>query len=705
MTEVFEPVIKGASSYKSDGVNHSRQWSNLARYLESDFVGAAQISDGAVGDAQLADGSIHDAKIFDVSVSKLTDGTFNAVGTMAGAWVADKVRFDATGIVQTNEDGASVLVRLSADGSLPFFRGQVEALGLLVENDFVLRGANNLMEAGSTIRMGGAATGQSVGNPGAAPGLAVQRDTFEMDSLPFGRQPNGIFYDATNTSWWVAFQGERTAGPSIDEYDNDAPKTLLRSLEIAGADKIYGVCRLNTRVYVLVRKTGDQKTWIRTYSQSSLSFLGERRVADVVPGGTLRGQPAFGTNGTTVFVVDLNGSGNVRFHEFTESDIPVFSSTTVSSGTGNPDFEPDGSTLLTDFASAESGWWVSVMPTSRTGGQSGLFRVHKWNTSGVYQQNTFFENGENLRGIAHDGSVFYTLGDEHVIVHTNWTWTTESAKYWIAYTYVDDNGSASVGARPLGAGDFETTKSPSASVTMPKRAKLRCSAAAVDTTLTGITHVGWYIERGATEPTLDYQADSVVTDGVATVRVVSDFTTDASPEAPPGSNTFPDSGSANYATFESSSGVPILRADGVPRCKAEYTAGGNVADVTSTYVRMGNEVKDTDGFHPSTTDALNATPDSTYNFTLPFAGQYLIVAYADWATNATGRRRILLDLNGSEYERANQLAVGGEATRHVASFVVDAAASDTLRFAVLQASGGALALNKFKASIVFLGPA
>lgn len=686
-----------------------RNFKAIEEYLESAHVGASQLEPGSVTTEAIAPGAVTDDKISDVSVSKLTDGQLSAVATIVGALVSGNLRWDAQGQVLTDADGG-VLFSLPSDVGVPFLRGQLEALGLLVENDFVLRGTNNLMEAGSAIRMGGAATGETVGNPAASPGLKVEWETTEF---PDQEPRHGLAWDATNTSWWTTTNPQQNfpladTPARVVEYDNDAGLTRLRSASISSAERVFGAVRVGTRVYVLFRNTTGGVI-LRTFSESTLEFIASVNVDNAIGGAGTHGWPCIGTDGSSIFICDLSGEGEgktVRFHEFTLADSPAFIATTTTSSTGNPTFD-SGVDRLVGFATAESNWWVASRRLSRTGDDPGE-QVEAWELNGVFRQNTKFLNGQSILGMTHDGTRFWTLGGSALVKHTNWKWTTESGKYHVAFTYVDDNSTVSVGSRPLGAGDFETKKSPSAAIAMQRRARLRCSAAAVDTALTGITHVGWYIERGASEPTLDYQADTAVTNGLVTVRVVEDFTTDASPEAPPSSNTFPSGAAGDFAEFIASGGEPILRGNGFSRCKVSYSAGGLITDAAARNVRFGTEVVDTDSYHPSTTDGLSGTPDSTYDITVPFAGQYLALAHGVFASNSTGRRRIGIGVNGASPASDREITIDGvtgEATKIVLSVVLDLAAGDDLRVEVFQNSGGTLALTSAKFSILFLGPA
>ena len=681
----FEPSVRGG--FEKDNAFHVRNLNAIKEHLLTAFVGSGQLADGAVTQGALGPGAVTDGAVTDVSVSKLISGIYTAIATLEGAWIAGNLRFDADGITLLDADGG-VLVSIPST-STPFLRGQLEALGLLIEGGLILRGVDNLMEPGARLILGGAGTGTTVGNPPTAPGWKIEWD---RSSWPTSGLRRGLFWDATNTSWWTTTNPVSGNPGGIHEFETGT-LAALRSLNVSGAEKFYGIVRTGTRVFALFLSTTGQ-VLIRAYAESTLTYLGQTNLA--FGAGPIHGEPGFGTDGTNLFIVDASSDAagaTLRFHKYTIADEPSFVSTTASSGAGNP--TATGSFVaVTGFVAAESKWWVSLQVAGLVN------RVEAFSTSAVYASNESFVNGGSLVGLAHDGTRFWTGDDAGIVKHTNWKWTTESAVYDVGYTYVDDNGAASVGARPLGAGDFETKSSPLSRLTMKRRAKLRVSAAAIDTA-TGITHVGWYVNRGNAAP--DYQADDAVTDELPTIHIFEDFTVDASPETAPSSNNFP-AGSSSFAVLETSTGTPLARGNGLPRVRCRYTAGANLADATITFIRFGTEDFDTDSFHPSTTDNLNATADSSYEFTLPFAGQYLVLVACEFASNGTGRRIVRLNLNGSLYEQDSMAAFTGGAARMSRAFWLDAAAGDKLTIAAFQSSGGLLALNEAKVGISLFGP-
>lgn len=686
----FSPVVKGG--FTADNAKHRKLLRYLGDYLDTAFVGSGQLVDGAVGSGALAPGAVTDLAVGDVGVGKLTSGELKAFVQMKGAIEAGLLKFTEDGMVILDSAGA-IQGRFPGDGSEPFLRGQFEALNLLVDGTgdrgFELRGPGHLMAAGSTMVMGGAATGTgTVGDPPAAPGLSMFWDK-EALGEPMGRR--GLHWDGTNTSWWT------TKGSTVYENDNDVAHTQLRSFNVNGVHELYGAVRVGTRIYVLFEHT-DGNMLLRTYSEATLANIQQRNVGFGI--GVVHGKPCIGYDGTNIVICDLDGAGSsqkLRFHKYTLADEPAYVSSVTSSGAGNPSsFSQLDS--ISGFALAETLWWVVV---------DGI--VHAFSTAGVYAADKMFWADSSIVGLTHDGTRFWgvaSLSGEAVLVKfSNWTFTDADVKKYVAYTYVDDNGVASVGARPLAAGDFETKKSPTAKITLRRRAFLKASAAAVDTALTGITHVGWYFEDGATEPALDYVADTAVVNGVATQKTFESFTGGGA--APPAANTFTASAAGDFAEFTTADGNPLLRANGVPRCKLrKNVVNQSIADATITTVDFASldSSEQTDAFIDVANDEID----------IPFTGQYWVQAQARFAANGTGYRQCYLELwDGAAwdvevlvFQGANDVSMPSISLPGVAQFgaYLNLVAGDRIRMRVAQASSAALNLIDWNLSFEYKGP-
>lgn len=657
-------------------------------YVNGVHIGSGQLATDAVTTESIAPGAVTDTEVSSVSATKITEGTLQAdvkvSGSLSPAETGQRPILDATGLHFVDGSG-NILAEFPVGEGAAFLKATMEALGLIVTGKMTLRDdgttEGHLIEPGTKITLGGATAGVSISNPSVKPGLSQVWETVTLGSGASAISAKvGLHYDSTNTSFWTA------KGSTIYEYD--VLGTFVRSSTVNNVHKMHGVVRVGTRVYVLYEDL-DGDTVLKTLQESDLAFLGQANVGDRAGLASVNGDPCLGDDGTNVIVCDLDAeseTAKIRVHKFTRADTPEFVSTTTSSGAGNPTFDEETSTLW-GFASAESLWWVAAS-------RGGAGQVYAFSTAGVYSADRTFPShgGQPPRGVAHDGTQFWTLmSDARICKHTDWKWTTESARYWVAYTWVDDNGAASAGARPLGAGDFETKKSPTQQVSLHRRGRLRIT---VPTFPSGVTHAGLYIDRATAEPTLDFITDITT---VTTER--TSFT--AGGAAPPAANTF---GAGTNSQLQTSDGAALVRANGIPRVILEYLAGGNLTNATDMYVRFGTETTDTDTFWAATTDALNAVPTSAYDITLPFAGQYEVIVTGSFASSAVGRRDLGVELNGTIFRRMNFLPVTGVAHRCGFTEVVPAAAGDTLRFLALQSSGGLLALENYRISVQFMGP-
>jgi hypothetical protein len=116
---------------------------------------------------------------------------------------------------------------------------------------------------------------------------------------------------------------------------------------------------------------------------------------------------------------------------------------------------------------------------------------------------------------------------------------------------------------------------------------------------------------------------------------------------------------------------------------------------TTTAVTWTAETVDTDSYW-----------SSGASITLPFTGQYWVSGRVQWASDGTNRRRITVEVNGSDTDLLDHQHVGGVVT-HVSqvSGIVSATAGQALRLMVFQNSGGSLVVNPCSIAIIYLGPA
>ena len=137
-------------------------------------------------------------------------------------------------------------------------------------------------------------------------------------------------------------------------------------------------------------------------------------------------------------------------------------------------------------------------------------------------------------------------------------------------------------------------------------------------------------------------------------------------------------------------------------CSLTKSANQSAADETETIVTFDQETFDTDGFHS------NVTNNSRITIPTGKGGKYLLVGALDFATNATGRRRLSFYKNGSRESTSIQLMAVSTATQTTnitSSLVINLVATDYVELSAFQGSGGALDVRSFYTSFsaVYLG--
>lgn len=678
-SELFVPV-RGGIELDVEKLNDSlkRNFDAIERWAASPFVTSAKILDAAIQTAHIGDAEITSAKVDSLSADKITAGTMLASVIIAGvlqtAEAGQRVKITSDGIVFFDAAG-NITGNFPTSGS-PFLRASLEALGLLVTGNLVLRGTNNLVEAGAVIRLG-----STIANPSSAPTLASVWDSLALGS---NKNKRGLFYDSSGTGGVPTFWTTVSELLQIHEY-RVSDGAFLRSDTPSNVAALHGVIQVSTYTYLVLQDTGGVFR-LRRQNVSDLTFSKQINIKDV-SGQAIFGTPGIGYDGTNICVVALNSAGKVVWHRF--STELVYVDTITSSGAGNPTFATTA--VLTGFVLAETKWWVSVA-NDATEAQNAVWA---FSTAGVYQADNDFPgaNGEAPWGVAHDGSIFWSLrSDEFATRHTGWVWTTESPVYWCKYTWVDDNGAASAGARPLGAGDFESAGSPTGSITHKRRSRLRITAGELPSS---VTHVGIYLDRGAAEPTLDYVADSAT----KTIDLVS-FT--AGGVAPPAATNFP---AGTHAEFQSDNASPILRANGYSRVRMRRAAVQSIGNAAYENVNWDTEDFDTDAYGDIANDHI----------VFPFTGHYLIVANARYNANNEGRRALKCQKSANQGGAWTDLpllhAVDGAPNANEQSILLCSSsqsvdAGNWLRVRTFQSrTAGTLDLQDASLFALFLGPA
>ena len=133
--------------------------------------------------------------------------------------------------------------------------------------------------------------------------------------------------------------------------------------------------------------------------------------------------------------------------------------------------------------------------------------------------------------------------------------------------------------------------------------------------------------------------------------------------------------------------VSIVKEAVRPVCRLNKTADESIANNTTEYLTFTSTdsavVVDPYNMHSPTTNSDRITVSDT--------GFYLVTAYVQWDSNATGKRGLYLQKNSSSIIGSDfRLPVSGSVTMQTVSVIVPLAANDWVRLGLYQSSGAAL---------------
>jgi len=122
-------------------------------------------------------------------------------------------------------------------------------------------------------------------------------------------------------------------------------------------------------------------------------------------------------------------------------------------------------------------------------------------------------------------------------------------------------------------------------------------------------------------------------------------------------------------------------------CVLKNNGTQSISTSTYTNVTFNTENIDTNGFHSTSTN--------TDRITIPtgFAGKYRFTAQVRFDSNATGYRRMDIEISGSSVTNAIASPVSGAGTSFTTTGIYNCAVGDIITLAVFQSSGGSLDLT------------
>lgn len=130
--------------------------------------------------------------------------------------------------------------------------------------------------------------------------------------------------------------------------------------------------------------------------------------------------------------------------------------------------------------------------------------------------------------------------------------------------------------------------------------------------------------------------------------------------------------------------------------RAQTAVAQTILNNTETALLLGSESTDTDTIH--------STASNQSRLTAQIAGKYLVTGAVDWASNATGVRRLRVKKNGTtDYAVVNVAAVNGSTTNLTISAFVDLAATDYIEMVIFQDSGVSIDAQGGSLAMVYVG--
>lgn len=429
--------------------------------LVNNAITSTKISDEAVTTPKLAANSVIASKIQagSIAADKLTAEliltTLIASGTSGNRWEADS---DGIRLFDSSD---GLLVNMPTDGSPVIVAGQVTADSLVVTGNTELQGTgNSLSQASSTTAQAG------VQPPSAAPSLVAGWPTGVSLAKPSltSYDISGGYYDSAGgtsgaTACWVALVGDHDAGV-VKVYEWTLSTGAVNRITTLNNGAIPFSFTAGqgfiTRIggFWFVRALNDLGRTIAKFDRSTGGVDSE------INGGI---GLALTNDGTFLYQFILTG-GTYYIDKY-DTSLGFVSRAAITN-------------LPSGFGSGQD-----LLLLANTGGGNNFYiadSVHsnilEVTTAYAVTNNAEFPPSKPLsvgNGFIWDGTQFQmvawtTTTTNAVSKHTNWTWTTASPIYWVAYAWYDITGTT-----------HETDVGPRQSITMGRRKQLTVGNAAI----------------------------------------------------------------------------------------------------------------------------------------------------------------------------------------------------------------------------------
>lgn len=472
---------------------------------------------------------------------------------------------------------------------------------------------------------------------------------------------DGFQWDKDDGSSKTTYKGDGLDGnlTSVSTDTDSKPNVYLTykydvdsSLE-GTTGYIVGIARVGTNLWLL-----DSIGWLYQYSQSTLAYIGKFDMTARVTGAKTSAGLFY--DGTNIIITTQTGTGagvQVRFVKL--STAGAFVSNLDATG-----YAINGTTTQVRGGYSDgTNYWVSLY-----GASNGVYAFNKTTGANVLNRD-FGMPAEIAGGITWNGSQFVgwgsTLAANALCLFTGWDWTTESAVYWVGYTWYDITGTT-----------HETAISPRATISMSRRRQLVVTTPSIPAGgVEPADRVRVYMARGAADPGgTGYALQS--TDAL-TARTYTSFASGGA--ANPASNNFP---VGTPAEIKSVSTGWSLKGDGT------FTGLGIIG---SGYLQHASVDTTVTGFGTAMSD-MDAT-NLAATFTAPASGKVWVTVNATVAQVSSTTSGYLGVREGSTTLRQQIVTQGAVLGAYSVGFLVTGltpGSSHTYKAAIGKATSGTM---------------
>lgn len=488
-------------------------------------------------------------------------------------------------------------------------------------------------------------------------------------------------YD-NGTEWII---GRSNVDGYVEKVDKTTGDVTALAGPFTGRQPFGGVTKVGTDWYVLVFKNSDATYWVRKYN-SSWVFQSEWQFTPADTGGM---GPTIGTDGTHLIIARMasptSGPGGrliIRQYNTDGTGVTTLANTTVTTW-------PREALSGIYVGSADFGATRYVASTLSGSASS---KVLVLNSSGVEQTGQEWTPADNdpILGFSWDGTRFHSISAGQVWHYS--TRVTSALRVLTSTFYDSDSG---------GLGTHETTASPSVSAYQFPRQWLLIEtdpSSGFDGDVDSPDSVRIYVDNHR-QPDLGVGVFSAVYDAPdlasAGAPTVNGFIGVSSPgELSSGASDvlgplidFLGSGAGRTGDRAWDVTGKTTAWPWVPRARAGMTAPFSLATSGTVYTLDLN----TEAAPGYDNDSLHSTTVNPSRILLNRIGAWIVTARGGFAANATGRRLVMIYLNGVEVARniafPNASTIAGVS---VTETIQATAVTDYVEVRVLQQSGGAL---------------